>query len=193
MPLYATWMLFNSGSYLGYITTPFLQRFVYLVVFVTTFLMPALSSWFMVRQGKISSLEMYDRKERSIPFFFTLISFIACIFLLYKLPVPRLITLFVSGGAVIILYAFIVNLRWKISIHMIGIGGLMGMMFSYSYLFHVHMIYLLIGIAVLAGALGTARMILKAHSPGQVYAGFLSGFVIEAGYIWLVVYKLLAH
>lgn len=193
MPLYATWILFNSGSYLGYITTPAMQQFIYIVIFVTTCFLPALSSWLLLRNGKIGSLEMPDRKERSVPFVFALISYATCIFLLYKLPVPRLITIFVSGGGLIILYAFIINLRWKISIHMMGIGGLMGMIFCYAWLFHVHMIFILMLIAIVAGILGTVRMVLKAHSPGQVYAGFLSGFLLEFGYIWLMVYLLMDH
>ena len=104
-----------------------------------------------------------------------------------------MIIVFVVGGGLLLFFAFLVNLRWKISIHMLGIGGLMGMAFGFAWIFQLHMVNVLMLMAVLAGALGTARLILKAHSPAQVYTGFMSGFMIESGYFFMVFHNVHTH
>ncbi len=193
MPLYGTWILLHSGSYLSYTTSPILQRFIYLIVFVSTYLLPALSAWLLWQKGWIGSMEMKERKERSVPFLAALVCYTAGIYLLFKLPVPRLFGIMVGGGALAIFWAFLVNLRWKISIHMIGIGGLMGLMYGYARYFHVSMIWPLAILAILSGLLGTARLIREAHSPAQIYTGFVGGFLIEFVYIWYIVNEILAN
>jgi hypothetical protein len=191
MPLYATWLLFNTGSYLGFAISPVLQKFIYIVVFISTSLLPSLSVAMMWKQGWVASLEMPERKERHLPFLVTLACFASGIFLLLKLPIPRIFGFIVGGGLLAILLAFLINLRWKISIHMMGIGGLMGLMYGYAKLFHVNMMPTLIVIAILCGLLGTARLLRNAHTPSQVYVGFLFGFFLEFGYIWIFVRGLL--
>ena len=70
---------------------------------------------------------------------------------------------------------------------MMGIGGLMGLMFAYSLLFHVNLISVLILISLLGGILGWARLKREAHTPAQVYVGFVGGFFIVFSYMWFFV------
>jgi hypothetical protein len=191
MPLYATVLLLNSGSYLGDILPSGLKQFLYAIVFVTTWLLPASITWLLWQKGWIDSPEMSDRSERHIPFLLTMICYSGGIYLLLQLPVSRLFALSLTGGALAVLMAFLVNLRWKISIHMIGIGGLMGLFFGYGAWFHLEVMTVLAFMAVAAGLVGTARLIRGAHSAAQVYAGFLSGFLIEAGFIRVIAQGLL--
>ncbi|MBL7923841.1 MAG: hypothetical protein JNL88_06555 [Bacteroidia bacterium] len=184
MPLYATWLLLHSGSYLSYAVTPRLQQFLYIVIFVSTYLLPASIAWIMWQRGWIRNLEMEERSERTLPYFLTLCCYLAGVYLLFSLPVPRLFALTVLGAGLAILFAFLINLRWKISVHMIGIGGMMGLFYGYGRYFHLQSLWSLVLIALLAGILGSARLYRKAHSPAQVYAGFLCGFAIEFGFIY---------
>ncbi len=187
MPLYATWLILNSGSYLSFATSPVLQKFIYLVVFISTTVFPGLGAWSLLKQGKIGSIEMPVREHRHWPFIVTLVCYIASVFLLLKLPIPRIFAFMVGGGLLSIIWAFIVNLKWKVSIHMMGIGGLMGLMVGFAQIYHVNMVLTLMLIAVLAGILGWARLKRNAHTPSQVYVGFLGGFLIEFVYIWFFV------
>jgi uncharacterized membrane protein len=187
MPLYATFIIFNSGTYLAFATGERLQKFIYIVIFVSTYLLPSMTAYFMWKRGWIDSLEMESRQERNFPFIATLLCYAAGMYLLWKLPVPRLFGILVGGGALAILWAFLVNLRWKISIHMVGIGGLMGLLFAYAFYFHADVQKALVVLAILSGILGTARLIRKSHVPSQVYIGFLGGFLLEFFYFRMVV------
>ena len=89
MPLYGAWLLFNTRSYLSFTTNPAIQNFIYAIIFVCTAVIPALLSYMLWQTGKISSLEMPERKERFAPFILTLLSYLGGIYLMYKLPVPR--------------------------------------------------------------------------------------------------------
>lgn len=186
MPLYGAWLLFNTRSYLSFTTNPAIQNFIYAIIFVCTAVIPALLSYMLWQTGKISSLEMPERKERYAPFFLTLLSYFGGIYLLYKLPVPRFFGIILTGGAILIAVSFIINLRWKISVHMSGIGGLMGLMYGYALFFHAKMIMPLIVISVCAGFLAMARQVLKAHDASQVYGGFLSGFLVQFAFMYFL-------
>jgi hypothetical protein len=71
----------------------------------------------------------------------------------------------------------LVSFKWKISAHLIGIGGLFGALFFYAVYFIADFIYILMLVSLLSGAVAYARLQLKAHRPAQVYAGFLTGFI----------------
>jgi membrane-associated phospholipid phosphatase len=66
---------------------------------------------------------------------------------------------------------------WKISIHMVGIGGLLGAVLALTtYHYPMDALILLCSIILIAGGLASARLWLGAHTKGQVYAGFAVGF-----------------
>lgn len=186
MTTYAAAIVLNGGSYLTYTTGANMQRFIYGFLLLGTFILPGLLSLFLWKNGKVSSLEMPKREERTMPFIMTMFCYILVLFLLWKLPIPRLILFIVSGGFLAIIWSFFITLRWKISIHMTGIGGLMGLVYGISYSLSLAPLYVLMAMAIVAGLLGTSRMLLKAHTPAQVYIGFLSGFLIELLYCFVV-------
>lgn len=87
-----------------------------------------------------------------------------------------------------IVIAWILSFQWKVSIHMIGIGGLTGMLLGLSQVLNAGLTEVILASILISGFLGSARLILKAHNPNQVYVGFLIGFVTE----WLVIIGLSA-
>lgn len=154
------------------------------LIFVSTFLLPVISGFAMKRFGHISNIEMDEQKERNWPLLQTAIIYFGAFYAIHLKVVPSFIQLFLIGSIVGILFSLVVNLRWKISLHMIGAGGLCGAIIA---------IMLILGIGnpiipaicfLLSGMLGTARLFLKAHTPAQVLVGFLAGFGIEFGLIY---------
>lgn len=184
MPIYGTIILLNAGTWMSYTIFPALRNALYLVMFTSTFLMPALTFLLLLKKKEINSLEMESRTERNIPYISTLLFYIVGWYLLNKLPLPRVFGNIIMGASLAILIAFLINLRWKISIHMMALGGTAGMLFAFATLFNFPLSTPLIMLLVIAGITGTARLILHAHIPSQVYTGFLLGFGIE----WLFVY-----
>jgi hypothetical protein len=61
---------------------------------------------------------------------------------------------------------------------MVGIGGLAGLISYLIIKMQVDLGFYLILIILAAGLTGTARLILNAHKPFEIYTGFLTGLVI---------------
>lgn len=69
----------------------------------------------------------------------------------------------------------LLNFRWKVSTHVASSGMLVGGLFAYGMLFHFNPVWYLSAAILLAGMLGTARIILRQHSLFEVFAGFVVG------------------
>jgi hypothetical protein len=182
---YGLLILMNTDTWISYTIFPQLRNALYIIVIASTFFLPALTVLMFLKRGTITTLEMKERTERNWPYISTLLFYCAGWFLLNKLPLPRVFGNMVMGAGLAILVAFIVNLRWKISIHMMGLGGLAGMFFAIATVFGIDMSVPLIAIMTAAGFTGTARLALDAHTPAQVYVGFLTGFFIEWTFVYL--------
>jgi len=128
--------------------------------------------------GVIKSLEMESNRERIIPLTFTIIPYLLSVYFLVKLPIPSVISAFMIGASLVVAFCLITSIWWKVSIHLVGIGGLVGFLVAFSIMLYIDIfIYLLIAILI-SGVLAAARLNLKAHNPLQVYIGFISGFII---------------
>ena len=89
--------------------------------------------------------------------------------------------LFVIGGGLAILLTALVNFKTKISAHMVGMGGLLGVIISVSYLIRFDMTFIYLILILISGLVGTSRLILKEHRPFQIYVGFMMGLVLQIG------------
>lgn len=179
MPLYCMALIFLNHNYLAIAVRQQLQILIYIIVFITTFLMPAVSSLFLLYRGQIQSLQMPSREERTLPFLITLIYFFICYYLLSLLPLPHIISVIVQGATIAILFAMLINFKWKISIHMVGIGGAVGMLFALSLLIFANYTLVIMIVIFIAGILGSVRIYAGGHTSGQIYAGFFLGAFIE--------------
>ncbi len=182
MPLYAVILVMQLNTYIAYSVSPQLQRIIFSLVFLTTAAFPVLTAMILLQKGRIRSFEMETVAERRIPFLAASVCYLICYYLLLRLPVPRMLSLMVLGAAITVIIAWLLSFRWKVSIHMIGIGGLTGMMFGLSQVLNAGLELIIVGIIILSGFLGTARMQLGAHTSAQIYTGFAIGFITE----WLI-------
>jgi membrane-associated phospholipid phosphatase len=82
--------------------------------------------------------------------------------------------------------ATVITVWWKISAHMFGVSSLIGGVMSISYFIEKSNPYILfMFLFLIAGMIGVSRLILRRHTPNQVYAGFLLGFVVSFTCIWI--------
>lgn len=79
------------------------------------------------------------------------------------------------GATLLVVSVLLINLFWKISAHMVAIGGLCGMMIATSYRLQINLHPVLISLFIIAGLIAFSRLKLNAHDPSQVYFGFLLG------------------
>jgi hypothetical protein len=183
MPFYAVFIIMQLNTYISYSISPQVQKIIISLVFITTCALPVVTALILLQKGYIKSLEMETLNERKIPFLTTALFYFMCYYLLHQLPVPRILGLMVMGAAMTIVMAWLLSFQWKVSIHMIGIGGFTGMLLGLSQVLNAGLTEFILVSILISGFLGSARLILKAHNPNQVYAGFLIGFFTE----WLVI------
>ncbi|MFN5325451.1 MAG: hypothetical protein ACK5C5_11070 [Bacteroidota bacterium] len=179
MPFYAVMLVLNLNTYLAFSISGHVQQVVLSVVFITTAALPIITAVFLLQRGSIQSLEMESSRERQLPFVATAAYYLMGYYLLKQLPIPVLLANMVLGAALAILTAWLINFKWKISIHMVGIGGLAGLLTGLSIRLDAGLSAPIIYAILISGMLGNARILLGAHNPLQVYAGFTLGFVLE--------------
>jgi hypothetical protein len=127
----------------------------------------------------VSDLHVEVREQRFIPYIFSAVCYIAAAYYLFYCHSPRWFYMFMIGSAVTVLVMTLINLKWKISAHMAGFGGLIGLIFQ----IHVQglsafdLFWLLCIMVIIAGFLGSARLVLKRHDTWQVLAGTIVGFL----------------
>jgi len=161
------------------------QNYILLILVICTIMLPVLCMLFLIKFDIISSLEMKEKHERPIPLLLTG----GCLILSLKLTEKLLVFTPVLkkelvGAIIIILLASIISKFWKISLHMLGIGGLIGVLVSLQHLYG-GLSSMIIYFILIAGITAMARIYLKAHNHKQIYAGFIVGFIIECVIILL--------
>ena len=119
-----------------------------------------------------TSHELGRKERRLVPYIISIVCYFACFFWMEYRNTPRVISIIVVVALTIQMVCALINIWWKISTHTAAIGG--GLV-SYSIAFSFNPLWWLCFVLILAGAVGTARMILRQHSLSQVVTGFLVG------------------
>jgi membrane-associated phospholipid phosphatase len=122
---------------------------------------------------------MQAREERLFPYLSNFVLMLLSAYMIYLMRLPRVFFLLTLGAAAAVLIAVIINTKWKISIHMVGLGALIGTLFGLSSFLLIDLRMIIILFLIVAGLVGVARLTLGAHRPSQIYAGFLVGFLCE--------------
>lgn len=158
---------------------PVLYKLIVLgIVFCFTILMPAVTIFlFRKIQGWAPHELISDREKRYMPFFLTIISYIFCLLMMHRLNIPWYMTGIILASLIMMIIFVIVNLKWKLSEHMGGMGAVVGGLVSFSALFGYNPVWWLCFFILLAGILGSARIVLGHHKLGEVLFGFVIGFI----------------
>lgn len=171
------------------------SKLLILQVFLSTFFIPAFAVAMLRFTGMIKSMEMKTRQERIGPYIITGMFYIWMFRnFLGSDQVPTAFSSFLLGASIGLFIAFFINIFSKISAHAVGMGGLVGMvvitmlLFSYD-TFTIHstiigmvemsMNGVLVFVIVMAGIVGSARLLLQAHEPLDLYGGYLVGFASQ--------------
>jgi len=178
MPVYTILIWFNLDIYISLIIPYHYKLFILGIVIITTLLFPMLFIMMMLRRKIITSLQMETKEERIYPTAITAVFFFLCYYMLKQLQISYFFNLFFLGISFLTILSLMINFYYKISIHMVGIGGMLGAFTGLSIVLGVNMVYLIVMIIIIAGITGTSRLMLGVHKPGQVYSGILLGFVM---------------
>jgi uncharacterized membrane protein YjjP (DUF1212 family) len=152
-----------------------------LIFLVSTLIFPLAVLPLLFYQGLIKSLTMTDKKERLLPLFITVVFYYLCYYVSIRFGVPEIYQQFALAAFVSLLLASLISIGYKISNHMVGLGGLMGLISILQYYQQLNLGYLLMATILMAGLAGTARLYLEHHTESQVYSGFLLGYIATFG------------
>jgi hypothetical protein len=150
-----------------------------LIVFMFSFIFPVLNIYILFKLKRIPGLTLSNQSDRTFPYVMTSLFYFGLFYLLMDVNIWPSIKLFIIGGGLAILLTALINLRSKISAHMVGIGGLLGVLISVSYLIKFDMTIYYILVTIIAGFVGFARLQLQEHKPYQIYLGFLLGLTVQ--------------
>lgn len=147
------------------------------VVYCFTILMPTLTIFLFRKINGFSPEDLTERKRRYIPFILTITSYVFCLLMMHRLNIPWYMTGIILAALIMMIICVIVNLKWKLSEHMAGAGAIIGGLVAFSALFGYNPIGWLCIFILIAGILGTARIILQHHTLGEVMGGFAVGLI----------------
>ena len=147
---------------------------------------PASGIFFLKTGGFIRDYNLKEKSDRFLPYLITFISYAMLGFFFYKAGMYMWFLSLLAAPLLLLIIGGIINIWLKISAHMMGIGSLIGGILSVCYnVKGINPFVLFIILFILAGCLGVARLMLKRHTPAQVYAGFLLWLVVTYGCVWL--------
>ncbi len=157
------------------------------IVFLTTFVIPAISILFLKFTNKISSLDMSQREERFLPFL-SITSFygISTYLFINKIHVSDQLSVMMLVVTILIGLILLISIKYKVSVHAAGIWGTFGMFSAFGIRFlTISSISYLIVLVMLAGIVSFSRIYLEKHTNDEVWTGALLGFSICFGGIYL--------
>lgn len=179
MPTYLMYLVFILNPMVFKPIEPLFFHRIAFVIFIITFVLPAISIFSMKFSSLISSYAMPERRERIFPFLIVAGFYGVCTYLFYgKLRVNENFYLLLAILTGLIVLVTLITLFWKISVHTVAVWGLMGFVLSFQLkapLPHFHFTFA--ALSLLAGWIMWSRLRLNAHTPYQVYTGAALGFI----------------
>ena len=182
MPTYAFVLAINFVPIFSEAIPNEQKKYFLRLVFIFTLVIPIFSVLLLKRMKIISSYYIENRSERKAPLCITIISYYLLLQFFHQMNVFILFKKVLIGALLILLLAFLISKFWKISLHMLGLGGVTGVFLALNILTSSPFsgtLYLFLCLLFISGLVASARINEKAHTLNQVYAGFLVGVFIE--------------
>jgi hypothetical protein len=175
MPLYTVLLALELDPHLGYFLQAERRWLTVGMLALMTVAFPITSALLLMRSGLVDSLEMHTRQERIAPYVMTLVYYGMTYYLLRRTPLhPAVLAMFI-GAMLALTLTTVITLRWKISAHMVGIGGAVGTVLAIATIHAIPLLPMVAALILLAGLLGSARLLTSDHTQAQVLTGALVG------------------
>ena len=150
---------------------------VLIMVYLFTVLLPTVLIHLYRRYQGWTLIQLANKERRMVPYVISILCYFACVYWMDYLHIPHFMSNIVTAALFIQIVCALINVWWKISAHMAAIGGVAGALFVFAEVFAFNPVWWHCLVFVVAGILGTSRMILRQHTLLQVVAGFLVGIV----------------
>ena len=145
------------------------------LVYIFTILLPTLLISLYRHHQRWTLIELGQRERRMVPYVISILCYFVCVYIMESMHIPHFMSSILIVALMIQIFCSIVNVWWKISTHTAAIGGVEGAVVAFAMIFGFNPGFWICVVLLVAGMLGTCRMVLRQHSLAQVVAGFLLG------------------
>lgn len=187
IPLYITAFLLyiHPSAFAGFSAVQ--KKNTLLIVALNIVFFPLFSVLLLKAVGFIQSLYLRTQKDRIIPYIASGIFFFwAYTVFKQQTQYPLLLTAYIFGIFLASSLALIANIYFKISMHAIGMGGLIGFFLVIAIFNSMLMTWPLCLALLITGFVCTSRLLLRSHDQKDIYLGLLAGIITQfaaAGFI----------
>jgi hypothetical protein len=180
IPVYVTWFLtfIHPEYFIGF--NAHQKWWLVIRVAYTMVFFPLVSVLLLKALGLSRSIFLRTQKERIAPYIICQICFFWAYLVFHNQPeIPAILTAFTFGVFLSSSAALLANISMKISMHAIGMGGMIGVFLVIMFQNTMLMTWPLSLSFLTAGLVCTARMIVSDHTPGEIYTGLLLGLLCQ--------------
>ena len=176
-PFYLPMLGLTALFFLSYLNQylPSYKFLVLAMVYFFTILLPTLLIHMYRHYNGWTLIELGIKERRVVPYVISILCYFTCLYLMEQMHTPYFMRSIVVCALIIQIVCALINVWWKISTHTAAIGGVAGALFVFSEVFRFNPTWWFCLVLVLAGLLGSSRMILRQHSLAQVVVGFIVG------------------
>ncbi|MEQ9187778.1 MAG: hypothetical protein RLP15_08585 [Cryomorphaceae bacterium] len=177
LPTAGLMFVFSLNTYIAQTTPLPKQFFVVAWIFINTVVIPLMFTLFLRWRNLVDSIQLHSRKDRLVPFAFAMTLYFMNYYLMLDVPLPEILYSIFFGSSLAVAAAFAFTFFTKISIHMIGMGGLTAALYGIGQSYDLPIVGLIMLSILASGMVGSARYILESHDLRQIYLGWGTGFV----------------
>lgn len=160
--------------------TPMLLFARKVTVFWMTAFFPAFAVFLLWRLKFIDSIFLKTAKERIVPYIITMIFYWWMWYLSRNFTdQPIVLKYFFLGIFVATSAALVLNSFFKISMHAIGVGGLLAFVVLTAMYYQVYLGLDIAVATIITGIVCTSRLLLGGHNNFELYAGLLVGLLCQ--------------
>lgn len=177
LPLYMVLTLLVARTAFSYYPAG-IKVYLIWVVALFTLGIPLLALAVLRSLGRLKDYRIATRRERILPLAVGVVCCLLCAMTLAKIPSAFLLRRMMLAAAGCELLCLAVTFRWKISLHLTGMGAVVALLTVLSVAGIGDLLWALSLAVAASGALAAARLYLGSHNGMQVLAGFAGGFAV---------------
>ena len=151
-----------------------------LYVFLNTIAIPMILILFYSRD-----LMMRDKEKRTVPYLIMIVVYSFMLFFFLKVYISALVLRFLIALIIGLISLLIINFYYKPSMHTFAMGTLIAFFIRIYFMQSGMYYYHLMAVIIIAGIVGSARLLLESHTNYEIASGY--GIGLLAGLVVLFV------
>ncbi|MBQ0049488.1 MAG: hypothetical protein KBT12_04510 [Bacteroidales bacterium] len=154
------------------------------VMAMFTIVFPLLLTFAYRYMRHLSSHDMRLRNNRIVPYLIFIFCYVVYLHMMHEAHMPYLLLSVLIVALCIQVICTAISLFWKVSVHSAGAGAIIGALSAYGAMFHFNPLAWICLAFIVAGLVGTSRMILRQHSLSQILIG--TGIGVFSGFFGIL-------